>query len=80
MAKITGRKCNICNKLYAVEGTVAGHKMDVVSLSVKDYEKDSVAEYKDICPGCSANIGMILRNLLAQRVRSELEVTDDEDV
>ena len=81
MSTILGKRCDICNKLYAVEGPTIGHQMDVVSVSVKNYDESgqsgSVVEYKDICPHCSSNLGMILRNLLAQRVRSELEVADD---
>lgn len=80
MSSIVGKRCDICNKLYAVEGPTIGHQMDVISVSVKNYDEGatgSMTEYKDICPHCSSNLGMILRNLLAQRVRSELEVVDE---
>lgn len=81
MSSIVGKRCDICNKLYAVEGPTIGHQMDVINVSVKSYDEEcrsaAIVEYKDICPHCSSNLGMILRNLLAQRVRSELEVTDD---
>ena len=79
MASVKVKRCDICNKIYEINNpyfTSGRNKLFILGL--KSSSNGVVTEYNDVCPHCSTNLGAILQNLIAQRVRSELEEVEDE--